>query len=118
MLFLDNNLYYEVKMSIQDEKKEDYTLITVMGSSLAGKDSIELKTRTISLIDDGVVNICLDLSMPEFIDSSGIGKLLFMNKKVELVGGKFSITQINPTLFESLNSLGITRVIDIAKPKK
>ena len=103
-------------MSIIDSRTGDEVLITVNCSSLAGDEATELKVKTVSLIESGVSKIQLDLAQPEYIDSSGIGKLLFMNKKMEKIGGEFSIIKINATLYEFLESLAITKVMNIAQP--
>ncbi len=104
-------------MSILKETQGDCTVLTVNCQSLAGDEATELKSIAVELIDSGIDNISLDLERPEYIDSSGIGKLLFMNKKMEKIGGKFSIIAINKTLYDFLESLAIPKVIDVAKPQ-
>jgi anti-sigma B factor antagonist len=103
-------------MSIIDSRNGDEVLITVNSQSLAGDEAAELKAKTVSLIESGVIRINLDLTKPEYIDSSGIGKLLFMNKKIEKMNGEFSIIKINSTLYDFLESLAITKVMKIAEP--
>lgn len=103
-------------MSIRDNVTGDSAEITVDSLSLAGDEASDLKARTVELIDSGVRKITLNLKKPEYIDSSGIGKLLFMNKKIEKLGGQFTIKEINRTLYEFLESLAITKVMDITEP--
>ncbi len=103
-------------MSIIESRNGDEVLLTVNSLSLAGEDAVELKAKTVSLIESGVTKISLNLKKPEYIDSSGIGKLLFMNKKIEKLNGEFQITEINSTLYEFLESLAITKVMKITQP--
>lgn len=103
-------------MSIRDNVTGETAELIVDSLSLAGDEATALKSKTVELIDSGVRKIYLDLKKPEYIDSSGIGKLLFMNKKIEKLGGEFRISAINRTLYEFLESLAITKVMDIAKP--
>ena len=103
-------------MSILDIRKGDFASIEVNSLSLAGDDATELKAKTVNLLESGVKRISLDLGKPEYIDSSGIGKLLFMNKRIEKIHGEFSISRINATLYEFLESLAITKVINVAEP--
>lgn len=103
-------------MSIVDTKNGDEVLITVNSLSLAGDEAVDLKAKAVSLMETGVKKISLDLHKPEYIDSSGIGKLLFLNKKIEKLSGEFQITKINSTLYEFLESLAITKVMKIAEP--
>lgn len=103
-------------MSIRKNVKGDAVELSVESLSLAGDEASDLKTITVELLDSGVKKIFLDLNKPEYIDSSGIGKLLFMNKKLEKLGGEFKIIAINKTLYDFLESLAITKVMEIAKP--
>jgi len=103
-------------MSIVESRNGDEVLITVNSLSLAGDEAVELKVKTVSLIESGMIKISLDLQKPEYIDSSGIGKLLFMNKKLEKLDGEFQISKINSTLYDFLDSLAITKVMKIAQP--
>ena len=103
-------------MSISLKNTGEAAVLIVNEDSLAGDEAMELKNRAVELLDSGIMNISLDLSQPEYIDSSGIGKLLFMHKKVNKVSGSFSIIKINQTLYDFLDSLAITKVMDISQP--
>lgn len=103
-------------MSIKENITGDTAEITVDSLSLAGDEATDLKTKTVDLIESGIRTVLLNLKKPEYIDSSGIGKLLFMNKKMEKLGGQFKIVEINSTLYEFLESLAITKVMDISDP--
>ncbi len=103
-------------MNIVQEERGSQTILVINSQSLAGDDATELKAKAVELIDLGLKDIALDLSTPEYIDSSGIGKLLFINKKMEKLERKFSIIKINKKLFDFLDSLAIPKVIDIAEP--
>jgi anti-anti-sigma factor len=85
----------------------------VEGNSLAGEVAQKLKDSLNKLIDDGAKNFYLDLSSPQFIDSSGVGKLLFLNKKVLLEKGTFVIEKINPKLRDFFSSLALDSVMKI-----
>lgn len=102
-------------MGIEVQKSGDTLLIKVEDNSLSGEIANEFKATVIKHIDSGVKKIQLDLGNTNFIDSSGIGKLLFINKKLGLVGGVIEIIKITDTLYEFLDSLTITRVINIKK---
>ncbi|MBI9109486.1 MAG: STAS domain-containing protein [Spirochaetales bacterium] len=104
-------------MGIRVKKKGEYTVLTVDSRSLAGDEALELKKKALEIIDSGNIKISLDLITPEYIDSSGVGKLLFLNKKLEKLEGEFSIIGINKTLFSFLDSLAITKVIKVVPPE-
>lgn len=102
-------------MGLEIEKSGDTVLVKVNENSLSGDVANEFKSEVIKLIDSGVKTIHLDLSGTNFIDSSGIGKLLFINKKLGSTGGVIEITKISPTLYDFLDSLTITQVIKVKK---
>jgi anti-sigma B factor antagonist len=103
-------------MNILQEVKQDYTLLIVISPTITGDDTMDLKDTAVKLINEGVKNISLDLSKAEYIDSSGVGKLLYINKKLEKLNGKLTISKINSTLYFFLESLALTKVIDIKLP--
>ncbi|MGL1894549.1 MAG: STAS domain-containing protein [Spirochaetaceae bacterium] len=100
-------------MSIDIKKVDNGTLININEATLSGATAIDLKNEAIKLIESGEVNLQLDLSRTDYIDSSGIGKLLFLNKKLKGLGGELSIIKITPILYEFLESLTIDKIINI-----
>ena len=103
-------------MDITINKEGNKTTIVFTGLSLAGDSAKDFKEKAVKIIEDGEKNIALELDNTNFIDSSGVGKLLFLNKKLESLGGHFSITKINRDLYSFLESLAITKVIDVTTP--
>jgi len=103
-------------MSIRENRTGDTVELIVESLSLAGDEATSLKEKAVELLDSGNIKLNLNLEKPEYIDSSGIGKLLFMNKKIEKMGGEFKITAINKTLYDFLESLAITKVMTITAP--
>jgi len=102
-------------MGLDISTGDNGVLIKVDSITLGGDIALELKEKFIELIDKGEDAISLDLSKPEYIDSSGVGKLLFMNKKLFQIEGTFKVVAISSTLYDFLDSLAITNVITIEK---
>ncbi|WP_028974375.1 STAS domain-containing protein [Spirochaeta cellobiosiphila] len=102
-------------MSIVKEQKGTYCLLRVDAQSLLNSEATQLKEIAQELIQDGVTEISLDLSKTQYIDSSGIGKILFINKKLTSINGTFAIEIIGRKLYEFFDSLAITKVMDIKK---
>ena len=103
-------------MEVLENKMDNHTLLIVTDKSLSGDTAAEFKIKAVDVMNSGEKNIDIDLSKTEYIDSSGIGKLLFLNKKLANGGGKLSIIKINKTLYEFLDSLAITKVINTVVP--
>ncbi len=104
-------------MSIIKETAGDTVILTEDQLSLNGDEAAELKRNAVELIQSGVRRISLNLYACKYMDSSGIGKLLFLNKKLQQLEGEFKIIKINQTLYDFLESLAITKVVDVAMPE-
>lgn len=102
-------------MGLEVSKNGNSVLIKVSESSLSGDVAVKLKSTVVESIEDGSIFVDLDLAETNYIDSSGIGKLLFINKKLGGMGGSLKISKISTTLYDFLDSLTITKVIKIIK---
>lgn len=102
-------------MGLEISKSGNTVLVKVSESSLSGDIAVKLKSMVVESIEEGALNIDLDLSETNYIDSSGIGKLLFINKKLAAIGGSLRIPKISTTLYDFLDSLTITKVIKVTK---
>ncbi len=96
-------------------KTANGAIITVKESSLIGNSVDTLKLEALDLINHGAKKITLDLAKTKYIDSSGIGKILFINKKINSIGGELDIDKISPTLLEFFETLAIDKIIKIKK---
>lgn len=102
-------------MGIIINKESDYTLITILENSLVGATVDELKIEAVKIIESGEKKIQLNLAKTNYIDSSGIGKLLFINKKLVSNGGYMEIINISHTLLDFFETLAIDKIIKIKK---
>jgi len=103
-------------MNIDVSIRGEECIITLRTESLSSEIARELKKIALREIKKGRRKLLLDLSQTQSIDHGGIGKLLFLNKKMEILKGRFAISQINEHLYRSLESLGIPEVIPIPRP--
>lgn len=105
-------------MNLVQTKGDGVQTIVVISASFKGEDTSIFKSTADKLIGEGVKEIYLDLSNPLFIDSSAVGKILYVNKKMEKLGGKLIVHKINSTLYHFLDSLSLTSVIEIRLPEE
>lgn len=103
-------------MGINVVKKGDEVLLRVDNSSLTGDAAKNFKDEALKVIDAGEIYISLDLSATEYIDSSGVGKILFLNKTIQKLNGTLRVEAISEKLYDFLDSLAITKVMEIKKP--
>jgi len=72
------------------EVKESYQLVRLTGLLDAFSEPTFKKVLT-KLVDDGPKNIVLDLSKIDFVDSSGLGSLVLLFKKIQTDQGSLQI---------------------------
>jgi len=74
----------------------------------------EFQDTIISLIDEGAMRIVLDFSKVTGLDSSGLGKLLLLQKRVKEKGGKIVIKNVASDFVKKMFTLvHLDRVIEI-----
>ena len=82
--------------------KDDVTLIEVGGQLIVGNRQL-LKEQVLDQLERGDPKIILDFSKTDYIDSSGLGVLVTLSKKIREQGGQLSLASLSEdlrTLFE------------------
>lgn len=80
----------------------------------------ELKTRSFERLDTAppVRAIYLDLSECEYMDSTFLGFIVGINKRLErLANRKIVLLGVNPTCFGLLRTIGVTKLVEISEEK-
>ena len=82
--------------------KDDVTLIEVGGQLIVGNRQL-LKERVLDQLERGDRKFIVDFSKTDFIDSSGLGVLVTLSKKIREQEGQLSLVSLSEdlrTLFE------------------
>ena len=82
--------------------KDDVTLIEVGGQLIVGNRQL-LKEQVLDQLERGDRKFRLDFSKTDYIDSSGLGVLVTLSKKIREEGGELSLVSLSEdlrTLFE------------------
>ena len=82
--------------------KDDDTLIEVGGQLIVGNRQL-LKEQVLDQLERGDRKFRLDFSKTDYIDSSGLGVLVTLSKKIREQGGQLSLVSLSEdlrTLFE------------------
>jgi anti-anti-sigma factor len=74
--------------------------------------------REINLVLDGCSQLVLDFHRVHFIDSSGIGTLLFAQRKLARTGGTLGVCNIRENLHDDLKRLHLHRLVDVFDTKE
>ena len=89
-------------MSFSIQKQEEVVLLEVEGQLIVGNRQ-ELKQKVLDELDRGERKFLIDFSQTGYIDSSGLGVLVSLSKKIREQGGELRLANLNEdlkTLFE------------------
>lgn len=101
-------------MSFQVSKVNDVTLIEVEGQLIVGNRQ-ELKQGVLDKLDSGDLKFVIDFANTGYIDSSGLGVLVSLSKKIREQGGELRLSSLNEdlrTLFELTKLDTLFRIAD------
>jgi len=73
------------------------TVVQVEGQLIVGNRQ-ELKDRVFAALDKGERRILIDFSQTGYIDSSGLGALVSISKRVREAGGELRLSGLNEDL--------------------
>ena len=73
----------------------------------------EIKETLTTLVKDGQKNFLIDLSQVDYIDSSGLGVLVFIQKKALQNGGSVKVKGLQGIVKELFEMTRLTKVFEI-----
>jgi anti-sigma B factor antagonist len=89
-------------MSFAIRKQGDIAVVDVEGQLIVGNRQ-ELKQKVLDELEKGERKFLVDFSLTGYIDSSGLGVLVSLSKKIREQGGELRLANLNDdlkTLFE------------------
>ena len=89
-------------MNISFSEIDGVTVVKVNGELIVGNRS-ELKAGVLERLEGGARKFVVDFSASTYIDSSGLGVLVSLSKKIREAGGALRLASLNEdlcTLFE------------------
>jgi anti-sigma B factor antagonist len=89
-------------MSFHVSQHGEVTIIEVEGQLIVGNRQ-DLKQKVLDELERGVRKVLVDFSRAGYIDSSGLGVLVSLAKKIREMGGDLRLANLNDdlqTLFE------------------
>ncbi|MBP8690652.1 MAG: STAS domain-containing protein [Sedimentibacter sp.] len=75
--------------------------------------SPELKNNVLSLIEDKKTDIVIDGESLDYIDSTGLGVLMCIYKKLQEKNLNFKIVNLKPNIYKLFDITGLNKVFDI-----
>ena len=100
-------------MKFTVDKKETYTIFTVLEEKLNSLVAPELKTELTLLNTNGTKNIILDLGHVKFVDSSGLSAILVGNRLCQGSHGTMVLTQLTDHVNKLIKISQLDTVLNI-----
>jgi anti-sigma B factor antagonist len=84
-------------MSFTIRKQKDITIVEVEGQLIVGNRQ-ELKQKVLDELESGTRKVLVDFAHTGYIDSSGLGVLVSLAKKLREDGGELRLANLNDDL--------------------
>ena len=86
-----------MSLGLKLSEKGDLTLIRI-GSQLIVGNREQLKEKVLKQLERGSRKFIVDFSKTDYIDSSGLGVLVTLSKKIREEGGELSLAELSEDL--------------------
>ena len=104
-------------MSFQMSKVNDVTVIEVDGQLIVGNRN-ELKKEVLEKIELGEQTFVIDFANTAYIDSSGLGVLVSLSKKIRENGGELRLSSLSEDLRTLFELTKLDTLFQIAEDKE
>jgi anti-sigma B factor antagonist len=101
-------------MNIQTQDPQ--TLKVTGVAELAAPDASQARDAIVSALQPDHTTLLLDLSSATFLDSSGLGALISLHKRMRARNGVLRLLNPAPAVMQILELTRLHRVFDIAAP--
>jgi anti-sigma B factor antagonist len=100
-------------MNLNLEKINGYSVLSFQEERIDAHNSGELKKAILHIIEQGEVNIIVQLERVRFIDSSGLGALLSGHKNAAAKSGKLALSNLQPQVLSMFELTRLNRIFEI-----
>lgn len=100
-------------MDLTSRQDGDITILTVNGDLVIGEPETTFKKTVTQLLEEGRVNLLVDLSNVGFLDSSGLGALVRALTQSQKEGGQTKLLNAGPQVRKLLQMTKLDSVFEI-----
>lgn len=101
-------------MEFSSYVKEDKLIITPLQENLDAKNSSAFKEEVLKLLQStGILKVIIDLTHLQFIDSSGLGVLLSLQRSLQAQKGVLKLVHLNKPIRTMFEIVSMHRVLEI-----
>ncbi|HEY1252917.1 MAG TPA: STAS domain-containing protein [Thermoanaerobaculia bacterium] len=100
-------------MELTSREDGDITILTVNGDLVIGEPETTFKKTVTQLLEEGRVNLLVDLSNVGFLDSSGLGALVRALTQSQKEGGQTKLLNAGPQVRKLLQMTKLDSVFEL-----
>ncbi|MCF6250601.1 MAG: STAS domain-containing protein [Methylococcaceae bacterium] len=100
-------------MNVTEEKINGFNILFVKDERIDAHNSADLKDFILHMIEQGQVNLIVQMENVRFVDSSGLGALLSGLKHAEAKSGKLSLSNLQNQVLSMFELTRLNRVFEI-----
>jgi anti-sigma B factor antagonist len=100
-------------LEIHEREREGITILELVGRITVGPEASAVRERCAQLAAAGKVNLVLELSGVDFIDSTGLGALVMCATSLRKAGGNVKLVNLNRRNIELLVMTKLATVFEI-----
>ncbi len=100
-------------MELTSREDGDITILTVTGDLVIGEPETTFKKTVTRLLEEGRVNLLVDLSNVGFLDSSGLGALVRALTQSQKEGGQTKLLNAGPQVRKLLQMTKLDSVFEM-----
>ena len=100
-------------MNLTTREDGPVTIVTVSGDLVIGDAEAAFKRKVIGLLEEGHVNLLVDLSGVGFLDSSGLGALVRALTNSQKEGGTTKLLSAGPQVRKLLTMTNLDSVFEM-----
>lgn len=104
-------------MSFHTSKVNEVVVVDVDGQLIVGNRQ-ELKQKVLDELESGERNFLIDFANTGYIDSSGLGVLVSLSKKIREQGGELRLSNLNEDLRTLFELTKLDTLFSIANSRK
>ena len=100
-------------MELKSREDGDITILTVNGNLVIGEPETTFKKTVTQLLEEGRVNLLVDMSSVGFLDSSGLGALVRALTQTQKEGGQTKLLNAGPQVRKLLQMTKLDSVFEL-----
>ena len=101
-------------MNFKHDQQGDFDVISIKGKIMGGDDFAELDDKLFSLIGRGRKKVIIDLSSCDWINSTGLGRLIHHSTTFKNSGGEMKLANLTDKIDKIITITRLTEVFDVS----